>query len=473
MLPSRKNHGSTCPFFIVPILIAVIIYLQQVRHSVLYNRIDSIKSSNLAPFEHIRINLKTYVDNEIPVVVRNNNPYGHIFNWSALEPGTKWTRNYLSRKFGNEWFTGYNQHTHRLFMYYNEDRAMADLIPRRTEQVKEEHLNNEHAMLYSRIVSERITLNNFLKLYDNSNNDNSEPYIYLSNPLLNERLLQQIQPLNILEVTNTGKSVNLWIGGKRSTAQAHFDAFHNAFVQILGTKTFLLYPPDQWLYMYLYSRHHPSYRQSQLNFQEDDWNHLHKKYPLSSKLGKPYLVKLNPGDMLYLPPYWFHHVEASETLSISVNVWTDCRDADIYEEMLSHPIPFESDWGKEKKQQAAKIYLTIFLEQLIQNYPSVIPELKGIQTAKDYIQQVIIYSRYRYLFDENIVPSSMPCAKNDNSLKESIGKFTEYAELFIEKVNKLQPGIRDMLLGNYIEDFVLFILGDVKLVGAFLNSCFA
>lgn len=35
------------------------------------------------------------------------------------------------------------------------------------------------------------------------------------------------------------------------------------------------------------------------------------KFPKFKHL-QPYEVILEPGDILYLPPYWFHHVEVNE-----------------------------------------------------------------------------------------------------------------------------------------------------------------
>ena len=36
-------------------------------------------------------------------------------------------------------------------------------------------------------------------------------------------------------------------------------------------------------------------------------------------------VELNPGDVLYLPPLWFHQVQALTDTSISTNVWSASR----------------------------------------------------------------------------------------------------------------------------------------------------
>ena len=49
-----------------------------------------------------------------------------------------------------------------------------------------------------------------------------------------------------------------------------------------------------------------------------------------------------PGDVLYLPPLWLHHVTA-EDASVSVNVWQDSRDSQLNELALQEPIPGDAD----------------------------------------------------------------------------------------------------------------------------------
>ena len=60
-----------------------------------------------------------------------------------------------------------------------------------------------------------------------------------------------------------------------------------------------------------------------------------------------YTAVLTPGDMLLVPPFWFHHVETLEE-SVSVNVWSDSPEYSIINEMyvfrhgllLAHAVAF-------------------------------------------------------------------------------------------------------------------------------------
>jgi hypothetical protein len=58
----------------------------------------------------------------------------------------------------------------------------------------------------------------------------------------------------------------LWLSHPGVVAQTHYDTQHNVFIQIHGSKRFLLFPPAEELFQY--PNIHRSYRQSQLHFEE-------------------------------------------------------------------------------------------------------------------------------------------------------------------------------------------------------------
>mmetsp|Transcript_5960 Transcript_5960/g.9286 ORF Transcript_5960/g.9286 Transcript_5960/m.9286 type:complete len:401 (-) Transcript_5960:243-1445(-) len=113
--------------------------------------------------------------------------------------------------------------------------------------------------------------------------------------------------------------VSAWVGGSGVVTQAHYDVANNVFVQVYGTKCFHLYPPSKATELHVYPDAHPRARKSQVDFDDPDL----KLLPLFETLGDPYMkVTLKPGDALYIPPFWFHHVEAL-TPSVSINVFSE------------------------------------------------------------------------------------------------------------------------------------------------------
>jgi hypothetical protein len=124
---------------------------------------------------------------------------------------------------------------------------------------------------------------------------------------------------------DTSQSIGsyLWLSGVGITASCHYDRSHNFFAQILGKKRFYLWSPSQLKSLHIYPFYHPRDRQSQLiNLEWGEGNI--RSYPFLSIVGNripSYFIDLEPGDLLYLPPYWAHRV-TSLTPSIAVNVWS-------------------------------------------------------------------------------------------------------------------------------------------------------
>lgn len=60
-------------------------------------------------------------------------------------------------------------------------------------------------------------------------------------------------------------AANLWMGGRGTRAQPHFDQAHNVFVQLRGEKTVWLAPPEYLPDFYPYPILHPAGRQSRVS----------------------------------------------------------------------------------------------------------------------------------------------------------------------------------------------------------------
>ena len=130
----------------------------------------------------------------------------------------------------------------------------------------------------------------------------------------------------------------VWVAHAGARAQLHYDKSHNFLVQVLGFKTVHLFPPAAFGAAHLFASIHPSRRQSQRT-EHRAWETAadeaaahgrgaaaeHRRaadgarFPLwcnraaAAEAGLPpfhdvWRVVLAPGDMLYIPPFWFHEV---------------------------------------------------------------------------------------------------------------------------------------------------------------------
>jgi hypothetical protein len=106
-----------------------------------------------------------------------------------------------------------------------------------------------------------------------------------------------------------------WVGPAGTITPVHFDLAHNLFVQLVGRKRFTLFGPDQSAAL-----HYPDYAQQRLTASGVDVERPnHTRYPRFAS-ARPLVVDLEPGDVLFLPHSWWHHVRALDP-SMSLSHW--------------------------------------------------------------------------------------------------------------------------------------------------------
>ena len=112
----------------------------------------------------------------------------------------------------------------------------------------------------------------------------------------------------------------LWMGPEGSVANLHFDKLPNIVVQILGRKKWTVFPSWQMKNVYLPSELAID-QFSPVNVEAPDL----ERFPLYRD-ATPIEFVLGPGEMLFLPTHWPHHVRSLD-FSISMNFWwMDQRD---------------------------------------------------------------------------------------------------------------------------------------------------
>ncbi|MDG2535160.1 cupin-like domain-containing protein [Sphingomonas sp. HITSZ_GF] len=116
-----------------------------------------------------------------------------------------------------------------------------------------------------------------------------------------------------------GVLASIWIG-TRTTAQAHHDMSHNMAVCAAGRRRFTLFPPDQVANLYPGPLEPTPGGQviSMVDFAAPD-PVQHPRF--RDALAAAQVAELEPGDLLFYPALWWHHVEALERFNILVNYW--------------------------------------------------------------------------------------------------------------------------------------------------------
>ena len=112
---------------------------------------------------------------------------------------------------------------------------------------------------------------------------------------------------------------SIWIGS-RTTIPAHYDVPDNLACVAAGRRRFTLFPPGQLKNLYVGPLDFTPAGQSisLVDFARPDF----ERFPLFAEaLRHAQSAELAPGDALFIPSMWWHHVEGLEPFNILINYW--------------------------------------------------------------------------------------------------------------------------------------------------------
>jgi hypothetical protein len=149
-------------------------------------------------------------------------------------------------------------------------------------------------------------------------NDPAAPVVYMGSMALSY-CLPGIKAVNSLPLPGLDASVRIWIGN-RSRIAAHYDVLENIACVCAGKRRFTLFPPDQLANLYIGPIDFTPAGQSisLVDFDEPDLD----RYPrFAEALAHAQVSELVPGDAIFIPSMWWHHVAGLESLNILINHW--------------------------------------------------------------------------------------------------------------------------------------------------------
>jgi [protein]-arginine 3-hydroxylase / protease len=263
------------------------------------NKIERTKWKNRSAFTN------DYVRSERPVIITD-----FVKVWPAFK---KWTPDF---------FLNYPNNGNSKLNNNNVKNDIDNKSPTITISIGNEESST------TKSLKKKITLRTYMQSIMHKTKHGLEGNRKNNLPYLKQLDVFQILPLLKKDINinpfskwhSTFKTTFLWIGGYGSMTGMHNDDENNVLCQIYGNKTVYLYPPSAREMLYvngIYDSGTECCDIDVVSSYEDNVN----KYPKFHE-AKPFEIvcKLSPGDMLYIPKFWYHQVVSDKNnVSISVN----------------------------------------------------------------------------------------------------------------------------------------------------------
>jgi Cupin-like domain len=149
---------------------------------------------------------------------------------------------------------------------------------------------------------------------------------------------------------------SIWIGN-RTIASCHYDSPNNIACCVVGKRRFTLFPPEQIFNLYPGPLEPTPGGQaiSLVDFANPDF----EKFPrFRTALGASQVAEVEPGDAVFIPSMWWHHVQGLSAFNALVNYWWTTLPAHVPTPMntLYHAIWTLRDRPESEKRAWKQVF---------------------------------------------------------------------------------------------------------------------
>src|ERR1700733_1554025 len=148
--------------------------------------------------------------------------------------------------------------------------------------------------------------------------DASAPAIFIQSASIPD-FLPDFARDNAIDLVGPAVIPRIWIGNS-VTVTTHYDLSPNIACVVGGRRTFTFFPPEEIRNLYVGPIHFTLAGQpvSMVSLDEPDFD----RYPrFEQALAAAQVAELEPGDAVYIPYFWWHHVKSLERFNVLVNYW--------------------------------------------------------------------------------------------------------------------------------------------------------
>ncbi|MEQ1547064.1 MAG: cupin-like domain-containing protein [Chakrabartia sp.] len=168
------------------------------------------------------------------------------------------------------------------------------------------------------IRSGRTSLREIFGQIDASETHPAQPIVYCGSIDMHA-YFEGLHEANHVALGDRNCIASIWMGTPSRIA-AHNDFPDNLACVAVGRRRFTLFPPDQFRNLYLGPVDNtPAGRAiSMVDFHQPDF----EAYPrFRDALAKAQIAELAPGDAIFIPSMWWHHVEGLDPFNVLINYW--------------------------------------------------------------------------------------------------------------------------------------------------------
>jgi len=148
--------------------------------------------------------------------------------------------------------------------------------------------------------------------------DERAPFVYVGSTTV-DTCLPGFRAENDLDFGVSDALASIWIGNRTRVA-AHHDVPDNMACCAVGRRRFTLFPPGELKNLYPGPLDFTPAGQtiSMVDFSAPDFDR-HPRF--RDALKHALVAELRPGDVIFIPSMWWHHVEAVDGFNVLINYW--------------------------------------------------------------------------------------------------------------------------------------------------------
>lgn len=215
--------------------------------------------------------------------------------------------------------------------------------------------------------------------------DDRPPALYVGSTTV-DTCLPGFRSENDIEFGDIDPLASIWLGNRTRVA-AHYDVPDNIACCAVGRRRFTLFPPSEVgnLYPGPLDLTPAGQAISLVNFSRPDYD----KYPgFRDALKNAQVAEMEPGDAIFIPSMWWHHVEGLSSFNVLINYWW--RQSPPYMDtpvnVLNHALLTLRDLPEAQRQAWQALfnyYIFNFDEKNVAHIPE---ECRGVLSPMDEIK---------------------------------------------------------------------------------------